>query len=238
MNLKNCGRLELPLPPLRFPGRRQGVLEGAHCNSQTETGFLLFICLYKSWYIASPNSFLRLGWDLTMELWKLSSRGRALYEQEVRMAVVKERSAEKVTIEILNKDRTSKVVQPSQTLGNGKCLKQKIWTSSSLRGSIKDVVRIFPIQPLNSPLHFVSSFCCPAFGGQTSLLSGAQVLQTPQYNFLQCPLHLSVQLLLPGIWRSTFSFLPINFFPPFPFALLCPAFAERHLEANIFFSPQ
>ena len=41
-------------------------------------------------------------------------------------AVVKERSAEKVTIEILNKDRTSKVVQPSQTLGNGKCLKQKI----------------------------------------------------------------------------------------------------------------
>ena len=61
-----------------------------------------------------------------MELWKLSSRGRALYEQEVRMAVVKERSAEKVTIEILNKDRTSKVVQPSQTLGNGKCLKQKI----------------------------------------------------------------------------------------------------------------
>ena len=29
-------------------------------------------------------------------------------------AVVKERSAEKVTIEILNKDRTSKVVQPTQ----------------------------------------------------------------------------------------------------------------------------
>ena len=29
-------------------------------------------------------------------------------------AVVKERSAEKVTIEILNKDRTSKVVEPTQ----------------------------------------------------------------------------------------------------------------------------
>ena len=105
-------------------------------------------------------------------------------------------------------DQQSSSAHPSQTLRNGKCLKQKIWTSSSWRGSIKNVVRIFPIQPPNSPLHFVSSFCCLAFGGQTSLLSGAQVLQTPQTNLLQCPLHLCVQLLLPGIWRSMFSFLP------------------------------
>ena len=38
-----------------------------------------------------------------------------LYVQKLEWpAVVKERSAEKVTIEILNIDRTSKVVQPTQ----------------------------------------------------------------------------------------------------------------------------
>ena len=44
---------------------------------------------------------------------------------------------------------------------------------------------------------YVSSFCCPVFGGQCFLFS------------------------------------PV-FFPPMPFALLCPAFAARHLEADAF----
>ena len=135
-------------------------------------------------------------------------------------------------------DQQSSSAHPSQTLRNGKCLKQKIWTSSSLRGSIKNVERIFPIQPPNSPLHFVSSFCCPAFGGQTSLLSGAQVLQTPQTNLLQCPLHLCVQLLLPGIWRSMFSFLPINFFSSIALCTYVSSFCCPVFGGKCFFSPQ
>ena len=34
------------------------------------------------------------------------------------------------------------------------------------------------------------------------------------------------------------SFLPSKFCPPLPFALMCPAFAARYLEANVSFSPQ
>ena len=107
-------RLELPLPPLRFPGRRQGVLEGAHCNSQTETGFSLDICLYKS-----LNSFFkaRLGSNNGVVEVVPAVRPEVVLFMSKKLewpAVVKERSAEKVTIEILNKDRTSKVVQPTQ----------------------------------------------------------------------------------------------------------------------------
>ena len=37
--------------------------------------------------------------------------------------------------------------------------------------------------------------------------------------------------------RSCVFFSPANFFPPLPFALMCPTFAARYLEANIVFSP-
>ena len=84
----------------------------------------------------------------------------------------------------------------------------------------------------------MSSFCCPAFGGQTSLLSGAQVLQTPQTNLLQCPLHLCVQLLLPGIWRSMFSFLPINFFSSIALCTYVSSFCCPVFGGKCFFSPQ
>ena len=56
-------------------------------------------------------------------------------------------------------------------------------------------------------------------------------LFSPANFVLHCPLHLCVQLLLPGTWR------PPVIYPPLPFALMCPAFAARYLEANIVFSP-
>ena len=49
--------------------------------------------------------------------------------------------------------------------------------------------------------------------------------------FLHCPLHLCVQLLLPGTLR------PPVILPPLPFVLMCPPFAALYLEANIVFPP-
>ena len=60
----------------------------------------------------------------------------------------------------------------------------------------------------NALFTYVSSFCCPVFGGQCFLFS-------PLIFFFHCPLHLCVQLLLPGIWRQMFLFSPI-IFPTMP----------------------
>ena len=63
----------------------------------------------------------------------------------------------------------------------------------------------------NALFTYVSSFCCPVFGGQCFLFS-------PLIFFFHCPLHLCVQLLLPGIWR------PILSFPLFSPVFCCAIF--------------
>ena len=97
------------------PGR--STLQITLCDF--ETSFSIDICLYKFWFITSLNSFLKARQG--------SNRGVVGVVPAVRPglvlylskklewpAVVGERNAEKVTIEILNKDRTNKVVHPTQ----------------------------------------------------------------------------------------------------------------------------